>query len=485
MSGFGGRSRGRAALLGALGACLASPALAEDRFELENFRPMPNQGDHFLSNMSARPTPHGQWTLELFGSFADDPLVAVSAATDKRLGSIVSTQIVGRLLGSISLWDRFELGLDVPVIASQDGDKPIPGLADSELPNHDLGIGDVRLVPRLTLFSTETATDPSGFSIALAAATFLPTGNAENYQGDGGVRVEPRLALDYALKSGVRLNANVGYMLRPEHTAFRNLQVSDELTWGAALDLPLGTPKVHLVPEVFGGAALEGDSIDAEEMPIEVVAGLKILPTESFIITLGGGAGVVQGFGTPDYRAFFGLSYRHKPDSDPDGDGILGDADQCPDEAEDKDGFEDSNGCPDLDNDQDGIADTADQCPNEAEDKDAFEDENGCPDPDNDNDGIEDGADQCPLEAEDKDGFEDENGCPDNDNDGDGLSDKDDKCPMNPEDKDDFQDHDGCPDPDNDNDGIVDGEDKCPSSPRPSTAWMIRTAAPTRAARSS
>jgi outer membrane protein OmpA-like peptidoglycan-associated protein len=139
--------------------------------------------------------------------------------------------------------------------------------------------------------------------------------------------------------------------------------------------------------------------------------------------------------------------------------------DQCPDEAEDKDGFEDTNGCPDADNDLDGLPDVSDACPNEAEDKDQFEDENGCPDPDNDNDGVLDGADQCVNEPEDKDGFEDENGCPDTDNDADGILDAEDKCPINAEDKDEFQDQDGCADPDNDNDGILDGDDKCPLKP--------------------
>jgi outer membrane protein OmpA-like peptidoglycan-associated protein len=133
-------------------------------------------------------------------------------------------------------------------------------------------------------------------------------------------------------------------------------------------------------------------------------------------------------------------------DNDPDKDGILGDADKCPNEAEDKDGFQDDDGCPDLDNDNDGVADAADKCPNEAEDKDGFQDDDGCPDPDNDGDTIPDAADKCPNELEDKDGFQDEDGCPDPDNDGDGVLDADDKCPTDPETKNGYQDEDGCPD---------------------------------------
>jgi len=118
--------------------------------------------------------------------------------------------------------------------------------------------------------------------------------------------------------------------------------------------------------------------------------------------------------------------------ADRDGDGITDDRDKCPDQPEDKDGFEDEDGCPDPDNDRDGIADAKDKCPNEPEDKDGFEDEDGCPDPDNDKDGIADTKDKCPNEPEDKDGFEDEDGCPDPDNDKDGVLDAADKCPLEP-----------------------------------------------------
>ena len=133
-------------------------------------------------------------------------------------------------------------------------------------------------------------------------------------------------------------------------------------------------------------------------------------------------------------------------DNDPDKDGIVGEADKCPTEAEDKDGFQDDDGCPDLDNDGDGIADAADKCALEAEDKDGFQDEDGCPDLDNDGDGVPDAADKCANEPEDKDGFQDDDGCPDPDNDGDGVPDAQDKCASDPETKNGFQDDDGCPD---------------------------------------
>ncbi|MCB9604064.1 MAG: OmpA family protein [Sandaracinus sp.] len=54
--------------------------------------------------------------------------------------------------------------------------------------------------------------------------------------------------------------------------------------------------------------------------------------------------------------------------------------DACPGAEEDRDGFEDDDGCPDPDNDQDRILDVDDQCPNDPETYNGLEDEDGCPD---------------------------------------------------------------------------------------------------------
>jgi OOP family OmpA-OmpF porin len=98
---------------------------------------------------------------------------------------------------------------------------------------------------------------------------------------------------------------------------------------------------------------------------------------------------------------------------DPDNDGVVGDADKCAGEPEDKDGFQDEDGCPDADNDADGIADATDKCAGEPEDKDNFQDEDGCPDLDNDGDGVPDAADKCADQPETMNGVDDGDGCPD------------------------------------------------------------------------
>lgn len=67
--------------------------------------------------------------------------------------------------------------------------------------------------------------------------------------------------------------------------------------------------------------------------------------------------------------------------TDADDDGVFNDADKCPDQKEDRDNFQDEDGCEDLDNDGDAISDIDDVCPLDAEDVDGYQDEDGCPDP--------------------------------------------------------------------------------------------------------
>jgi outer membrane protein OmpA-like peptidoglycan-associated protein len=182
---------------------------------------------------------------------------------------------------------------------------------------------------------------------------------------------------------------------------------------------------------VHGGAGVR-------DTPSEAVAGARYALPGPWMLQGGLGVGLTSGVGSPAVRGVLMLAYASDlhhpivlrplespetaepqppappaPPRDSDGDGILDTADKCPNEPEDKDGFQDDDGCPDPDNDGDGIPDSADKCPNEPEDKDGFQDDDGCPDPDNDGDGILDAADKCPNEPEVFNGFLDDDGCPD------------------------------------------------------------------------
>ena len=450
--------------LATLGAVLvslviSSSASAQDGFDVQQFNPMPSQFTNHFSLASGAILERGQWELHLMGNYADDPLVLRSADGD-RLQSIVSQQMVLNLMGAIGIADILDIGIDIPLVVLQGGDQISRIPADAS--DVSFGIGDIRLVPKFQLFNSHTDDNPGGGAIAFLINGFIPSGDPDSFQGEG-FRLEPRFVFDAITRAGTRISFNVGYMLRDPQVV-QNLEVDDTLTYGVGFDI-VTSQMLHLVFEFAGEASLLADEINPEELPLEALMGFKIFPIEQFLIQFGAGMGLLEGFGTPDWRVFLGVGTSIIPDRDPDHDGLFGDDDECPYDPEDFDDFEDENGCPDPDNDQDTILDVYDECPMDPEDMDSFEDEDGCPDPDNDQDTILDVNDECPLDPEDIDNFEDNDGCPDIDNDADGILDVDDECPMAPEDFDSFEDENGCPDLDNDQDRILDVDDDCPLDP--------------------
>jgi len=92
------------------------------------------------------------------------------------------------------------------------------------------------------------------------------------------------------------------------------------------------------------------------------------------------GTGITRGIGSPLIRGILAVGYEPPLSRDLDKDGIVDKKDACPADPEDKDSFEDENGCPDPDNDNVGLLDADDQCPVNAEDLDQWKDEDGCPD---------------------------------------------------------------------------------------------------------
>ncbi|PTL80145.1 OmpA family protein [Vitiosangium sp. GDMCC 1.1324] len=424
----------------------STPAQAQasgSAIDVQLFKPAPGKED-VLGLHGAGVPGNMNWHAGLYLNYAHDPLVVINPRSDTLLQHLVKNQLGFDFMGAIGLGERVEVGAVLPLNLQHGELDRQPNLEQQWTG----GIGDLRLVPKALLLSGER------LRLALAVPVVLPTGGATALRGQDGVGVQPRVAADYAFEGGTRLLANVGVNLRSRQELL-NLSVGNELAYSLGAAIPF-----RLQEQQFTGLASLGGAFglgatggaDEEEIPLEVQAGLQYHFSKSVLATLGLGRGLTLGYGMPVFRVFTGVSWTAEeeaartPPQDTDGDGIPAPEDKCPTEAEDRDNFQDEDGCPDPDNDGDGILDVADQCPMGPEDKDGFEDEDGCPDSDNDGDGILDVADKCPLKPEDKDGFQDEDGCPDPDNDRDGFADAEDKCPLEAEVINGVTDEDGCPD---------------------------------------
>jgi uncharacterized protein (TIGR03382 family) len=406
----------------------------------------------------------GSFSVGLWVGAAHDPLVVYRETGDDRdvQGSLVESRVGAQLVGSFGVTGWLALGLEMPLVLYQDRDatQAVAPMGLGEL--QGTGLGDLRVVPKLTLLRQ----DRHGIGLAVIPAVTFPTSTEDDaYFGDDGVSFAPEAALSRRF-GAFRLGLNAGARFR-EQSRLVNLVVDDELfvrggagyTFGHGGDHP-----VELGVTAAAATALDSPFDEFNQNHAEVLAGLSVRFVQPLIGFVAAGAGLANGFGSPDWRIAAGvrLAFGDSP-GDRDGDGIADGTDRCVLEPEDKDGFEDADGCPDPDNDKDGVLDVSDGAPNDPEDKDDFEDADGVPDPDNDKDTVVDAEDRCPMVA----GSAEHEGCPFVDGDGDGLADDDDRCPADKEDLDSYEDADGCPDLDDDKDGVVDAADGCRTEPGP------------------
>ena len=453
------RRRRAVAIAAALALC-AMPALssAEPNLDLDLslFNPTPTTTGNNFQIQPASVGDNGDFAAAATVSYATNPLVLKFAGSEH--GSI--TQRTTMALGlAYAFLGRFEAGVRMPLY-NQSGDGTMVGVASPS----GTARGDVVLHGKMRFVRSESASGVlhAGASLALT----LPTATSQEFAGVDKPTGRVLGLVTYtpsAMAKRLSISANLGAVLR-ETATLSNIEQGSGAAWGVGASVRV-LDQLWVAAELFGDVLPGGRKASAMSSgsmlaPAELLAGLNYRPDPRIAIGLAVGKGLIAGPGTPDLRGVASISYVpgtvapqpiHVPeppklDGDADKDGVADSLDRCVNEAEDKDMFDDTDGCPDFDNDADGFLDPQDKCPLDAEDKDSFQDDDGCPEKDNDADGINDAQDKCADQPEDKDGYQDVDGCPEDDNDSDGMVDGKDGCPNEPETINGNTDDDGCPD---------------------------------------
>jgi outer membrane protein OmpA-like peptidoglycan-associated protein len=344
--------------------------------DAERFKPAVTTDGWVNSEGSGVRSTSDPWELGLFLNYSRNSLITVDDD-----GELLHQYISGRLgvdlLASVTLADPFAIGLGLPLFLLQTGDDD-PSFA---------GIGDLRIVPKLRILD-----DRESVGLALAVEVRAPTHSGDFSGGATNAVAIPKLIFDNRFRSGLRLGLNAGVSIR-ENTRFGpNVLGGDEFMYGLDLGFRPGglEGKTELGIELFGGLGLQ--ELDREEAPLEAFGFIRHEPSEEWEIIGGPALGLIAGYGVPILRGFIGVRYR--PTShDGDKDGVADADDQCPDVAEDRDSYQDHDGCPeeDPDEDRDGVPDHEDACPEQKETINGIDDEDGCPDTGDENVVFEDG----------------------------------------------------------------------------------------------
>jgi OmpA-OmpF porin, OOP family len=402
----------------------------------------------------------GDYQLGAWLSYLHRPVVLTDPTTGEDRVA-VRERVSGDVTFGIGVSDRLGLGVTLPAVLYQRGDaQPALGL---EAPV-GAAFANAAVDARATLLGRERE---ASLGLAVLAKLWLPTGHPKSYAGERRLRTELRLLAELVFL-GAWLRGTGGVRLREEERVLAGERFGHDLPWGLGLLLRPQTfgldrgGKWSFALESYGALALTPRFGTADQSPAAIaLAGRRAFGDAS--ITAGVELPLGNAIGQPVLRAFAGVGYAPRV-HDADADAIVDERDGCADRPEDRDGFEDTDGCPEIDNDGDGIVDAADRCPGGVEDLDGFEDEDGCPDPDDDKDGTPDASDTCRREPGPSDADPKRNGCPPRDRDMDGIPEPRDACAHRAEDRDGFEDEDGCPDLDDDKDGIRDNDDQCPRS---------------------
>ncbi len=399
------------------------------------FRPAVDTKGHFTID-STPVLPHLAISLGMVLDFGFHEWVAVEQNNlDPYNRTTVDKYIATRLLFDVGLFDRLVIGAQIPIIIP--GGDMYDGLNAAGDPtktgwSSKGAFGDIAFHAKMHITRANLHLIGIGAVIQYEA----PSGKPRLLGGDPGGALSGKLIFDIEPASRYRMAINVGarYPIKAEEDNYlRNLNVPDQILlfkYGSTLNFGLGQSFVmwpglmDFVLEFYGNQ-LVSEFGNAAYTSLEANAGFKFYMQESSYLMVGYAHGIPTGktnsgygYQSMEHRMFLGFAFEPSiPDRDGDG---IGDADdQCPNDPEDRDGFQDSDGCPDLDNDGDGIPDLEDACPLVPEDMDGDRDEDGCPedpaDPTDDRDGdrIPDLVDKCPDDPETYNGLDDDDGCPD------------------------------------------------------------------------
>lgn len=447
-----GAPAARLSLLAALVLCttaLAQPA-GLPQFEVERLEFNPSGAGSLLVN-SGQLLPGGRFRLSLVGHYENKPLtpelIDASAEGGFREVTLVSHRTTGHLIAAYGLGDALEVGLQVPLILSQEqGNLEGTGFGQPS--------GGFKLGTPIANFNLGVLNQSESIPVDLAVGVSVgfPIGSDQALARENSLRAIPRLMIGRETE-GLRAGFELGADMRPRVSIGEgdNSEAYNRLRLGAA------------VSTTGEGLRYEADILmwipfGREFLAAETLVGVRGPVSNDVEVFAAGGLGFGDTLGNPNFRVLMGMAFggmppkcvagaKHEPsqcpDLDDDSDGVKNRDDACPLQG----GKVDAKGCPIPDQDKDGVADSADKCPTVA----GAESAQGCPDQDGDS--VQDSEDKCPALK----GPADRQGCPDTD--GDGLDDSADKCPAEagPVDRQ------GCPPKDADNDKILDENDSCPN----------------------
>lgn len=361
---------------------LAPPTRAQD-FAIDQLLLSPDQTGFVGFPSTRTPGPWGiDGTLWLGYGYRTFEFDLPAPLTDREQ---VLHRLDATLIGQIGIGGRTALAVRLPALLLQ-REKAQPVTSGSTFPVESNAVGNPALEGRVRVLGAPVRPDGSaddGTAIAVRGVVHVPLSTSDaDFDDDWRTELAAIIDLEaFGLGAGAQLSWRHQFADAGPYGPESRDQL--RLAGGFKIPLPLvallrpGQVQESALIEIDVGIAPK-DAFSSDLTPVEGRLSYRISVSD-ITLSLGAGAAFTDALGAADARAWFGVSYSPRK-HDQDADGVPDADDQCEHLAEDRDGFEDGDGCPEPDNDQDMILDEDDRCPLEAAEIDRDDDEDGCTD---------------------------------------------------------------------------------------------------------
>ena len=281
---------------------LQNEAKAATSYNSISFKPVTDQGDYLTIDQSQT---LGKWgyALGLMGEFSDDSVVAYNL-DDTRLRDVVEKQIAMHVGGALGLLDWLNVGVLAGFVPYQQFNDVTTGVA-----SNGARMSDIRLNFKARILNNNKY--PVGIGV-VPFVTF-PTGKDERFVGNGNVTGGGMIVFDTKrFADRVSFATNVGIEGRKTAHLTPNTEIGTQLLYGGAANVSI-IKQLQFIAEITGWTPF---SKFAKKYinDLEGNGAFRWLPMKGLAVTAGGGAGIINGIGAPDYRVFASVGYRHPPE---------------------------------------------------------------------------------------------------------------------------------------------------------------------------
>lgn len=267
-------------------------AEAVSSFDVLGFRPSPDLGG-YLSVLDSRTHERRRYNLHFFLEYENRPLQLTTGTT--RVDGIIDNLLVGHLGGAVGILRWLEVGADIPTVFvnKQRGKTGVNASA-----------GDVHLFTKFRVWDIER------HKVGVAAAPFinLPSGSTSDFVGNGNVSGGVKLAAEFHPTEKLNLALNLGVLIRERVVRF-GTEANNSMTAGIGMDVQLFRYWYSIL-EITGMTPFDDFLKRSVSSPTEVDVGVRHFFKNGLVLTVGGGAGILNGVGSSRFKGFASLGFQ-------------------------------------------------------------------------------------------------------------------------------------------------------------------------------